>query len=164
MSQHFKYNTKQILVSEVSRYLDKYNNPVLGPAEQSELYGMALRKMGFDVQMKAGHVWVPHKKNRPPINEEAVTYDGNFGGYKVKNHVWLSVGKGVILDMRLRSVLGSDHPSVPHGVFDPFIYPLYRYQEIAKVKFYTFADRVEELYHCADLEDLSEKPKHGRPE
>lgn len=160
MKQNFKYTKQQILIADVSRYLDKYNNPKLGPAEQSELYGMVLRQMGFDAQMKAGHVWVPHKSNRPPIDEDAVAYDRNFGGYKLRNHIWLTVGKGIIVDMRLRAMLGSNHASIPHGAFDPFIFPLYRYQEIAKVKFYTYHSRIEELYHCDDPETLSEKPQY----
>jgi len=159
MSVNSKYTAREILARELARFLDKYNNPVLGPAEQSELYAMVFRDAGYNARMVMGHVWVPHKDNRPPFDESAVKYDSNFRAYRLQNHIWVKV-KSLIVDLRLRQALGSDHPSIPHGVFEPIIHQKYRYQEIADVKFYKIQSRIAELYHCQELSQLSEKPKH----
>lgn len=161
MSVNANGTRKQKLLENLSRFLDKYNNPVLGAAEQSELYAMVFREAGHKARLITGHVWVPHKRNRPPFDVDRLDYNSNFCAYRLQNHVWVKV-EPMVVDLRLRRVLGSEHPSIPNGVFEPMIYQSYRYHEMAEVKLYTIRDRIEELYHCSDLSDLTEKPKHPR--
>ncbi len=150
MSINSKYTPKAVLARALSKFLDKYNNPALDAAEQAELYGMVFRDAGYNARLVTGHVWVPHKKHRPPIDESVVKHDANFGAYRLPNHVWVKV-EPLIVDLRLRRVLGSEHPSIPNGVFEPMIYPTYRYHELAEVKFYNNRERIEELYHRQHL-------------